>query len=60
MTVLLKNFDLLAGGEDQIRAMSKATVEASGDLSLHAQMIRAACPCSTTWQSPMRTSRRTT
>jgi hypothetical protein len=51
---------LLAGGEDQIRAMSKATVEASGDLSLHAQMIRAACPCSTTWQSPMRTSRRTT
>jgi hypothetical protein len=38
MTVYPQNFDLLAGGEDKIRQLSKAAIEASEDLSLHARM----------------------
>jgi hypothetical protein len=34
-----ENFDRLAVGEDQIRALSKAAIENSADLSLHAHMI---------------------
>jgi hypothetical protein len=37
-----ENFDLLAGGEEQIRQMSKAAIGASEDLSLHARMIERA------------------
>jgi hypothetical protein len=37
-----ENFDLLAGGEDQIRQLSKAAIENSKDLSLHARMIERA------------------
>lgn len=37
-----QNFDLLADGEERIREMSKAAIEASLDLSLHAQMIEVA------------------
>jgi hypothetical protein len=37
-----KNFDLLAAGEDQIRQLSKAAIEASEHLSLHARMIERA------------------
>jgi hypothetical protein len=37
-----ENFDLLAGGEERIRQMSKAAIEASEDLSLHARMIERA------------------
>ena len=37
-----QNFDLLAVGEDQIRALSKAAIEASEDLTLHARMIERA------------------
>jgi hypothetical protein len=39
MSVFPENFDLLAGGEDKIRQLSKAAIEASDDLSLHARMI---------------------
>jgi hypothetical protein len=39
MSVFPENFDLLAGGEDNIRQLSKAAIEASNDLSLHARMI---------------------
>lgn len=39
MTVYPQNFDLLAGGEDKIRQLSKAAIEASEDLSLQARMI---------------------
>jgi hypothetical protein len=39
MTVFPENFDLLAGGEEKIRQLSKAAIEASEDLSLHARMI---------------------
>jgi hypothetical protein len=42
MSVFPQNFDLLAGGEDKIRALSKAAIEASEDLSLHARMIERA------------------
>ncbi|WP_398482514.1 hypothetical protein [Tardiphaga sp.] len=41
MSTLPENFDLLAAGEDQIRALSKAAIEASPDLLLHARMIEA-------------------
>jgi len=37
-----QNFDRLAVGEDQIRQLSKAAIEASEDLSLHARMIEGA------------------
>jgi hypothetical protein len=37
-----ENFDLLAGGEEHIRQMSKAAIGASEDLSLHARMIERA------------------
>ena len=43
MDVFQQNFDLLASGEDQIRQMSKAAIEASENLSLHARMIQRAC-----------------
>jgi hypothetical protein len=42
MTTFPQNFDLLAAGEDQIRQLSKAAIEASEDLSLHATMIEQA------------------
>jgi hypothetical protein len=42
MDVFPQNFDLLASGEDQIRQMSKAAIEASENLSLHARMIQRA------------------
>jgi len=42
MPALPENFDLIAGGEDQIRQLSKASIEASEDLSLHARMIERA------------------
>jgi hypothetical protein len=42
MTTFPRNFDLLAAGEDRIRQLSKAAIEASEDLSLHATMIERA------------------
>jgi hypothetical protein len=42
MSVFPGNFDLLAGGEEKIRQLSKAAIEASEDLSLHARMIERA------------------
>ena len=39
MSVFPENFDRLAGGEEKIRQLSKAAIEASEDLSLHARMI---------------------
>jgi hypothetical protein len=42
MSVFPENFDLLAGGEEKIRQLSKAAIEASKDLSLHARMIERA------------------
>jgi hypothetical protein len=42
MNVFPQNFDLLASGEDQIRQLSKAAIEASEDLTLHATMIERA------------------
>jgi hypothetical protein len=42
MPVYPKNFDLLSAGEDKICALSKAAIEASEDLSLHAAMIERA------------------
>ena len=42
MNVFPRNFDLLASGEDQSRQMSKAAIEASENLSLHARMIQRA------------------
>jgi len=42
MSVFPENFDLLAGGEEKIRQLSKAAIEASEDLSLHARMIERA------------------
>lgn len=42
MSEFPNNFDLLAGGEEKIRSMSKAAIEASEDLSLHARMIERA------------------
>jgi hypothetical protein len=42
MSVFPENFDLLAGGEEKIRQLSKVAIEASADLSLHARMIERA------------------
>ena len=42
MSAFPENFDLLAGGEEKIRQLSKAAIEASADLSLHARMIERA------------------
>ncbi|MEH2488911.1 hypothetical protein [Bradyrhizobium sp. AZCC 2230] len=42
MSAFPGNFDLLAGGEEKIRQLSKAAIEASADLSLHARMIERA------------------
>src|SRR5450432_2651862 len=42
MNVFPQNFDLIASGEDQIRQLSKAAIEASENLSLHAHMIERA------------------
>jgi hypothetical protein len=42
MNVFPQNFDVLAGREDQIRQLSKAAIEASENLSLHARMIERA------------------
>jgi hypothetical protein len=42
MPAFPENFDLLTDGEDKIRSMSKAAIEASDDLSLHARMIERA------------------
>jgi hypothetical protein len=39
MSPFPENLDLLAGGEENIRQLSKAAIEASDDLSLHARMI---------------------
>jgi hypothetical protein len=42
MSVFPENFNLLAGGEEKIRQLSKAAIEGSADLSLHARMIKRA------------------
>ena len=42
MPAFPENFDLLSSGEDNIRAISKRAIEASEDLSLHANMIERA------------------
>jgi hypothetical protein len=55
MDVFPQNFDLLAGGEDQIRQMSKVAIEASENLSLHARMIERRWPspvdCKMRWRA---------
>lgn len=42
MSAFPENLDLLAGGEEKIRLLSTAAIEASADLSLHARMIERA------------------